>query len=367
MEALAAVLKQPNGPFEIEPVEIADPQEGELRVDIKAVGICHTDIVLGSGAMGLQFPAVLGHEGAGIVEAVGPGVTSVQPGDKVLLTFNSCGSCKRCEAGEPAYCLQFLPLNLMCVRADGSTRLSKDGQPVADNCFGQSSFAAKAIANVRNVVKLDPDADLAALAPLGCGIQTGVGAVMRSLNARKGESLVVIGGGAVGLSALLGGKLAGCSHVILIEPQESRRAIALDLGADHVIDPAAGDTIEAVRAILPDGADMVVDSSGFMPAVENSVSMIGNLGRVGLIGMPGSLDAVLPVPVVQWLTMGGTVRGIVEGDSDIVSFLPDLIAHQAAGRLPYDRFVTRYPFDQINQAIDDAHHGKCIKAVLTFD
>ncbi len=367
MQTQAAVLNQPNGPFAIETIDVGEPQAGEVRVAIKAVGVCHTDLVIASGALGLQFPAVLGHEGAGIVDAVGPGVTSVKPGDKVLLTFNSCGQCRHCHNDHPAYCDGFFPLNMTATRTDGSTRLHRGEAAVADNFFGQSSFAGLAIANERNVLKVDDDADLVALAPLGCGVQTGAGAVIRSLNAKAGETLVVLGGGAVGLSAVLGGKIAGCGTIIVIEPQDTRRKLALELGASHVIDPAAGDAVEAVRAILPAGADMVVDTSGYQPIVESAVNMIGNLGRLGLIGVPGSLDAVLPVPIMQWLTIGGTVRGIVEGDSDPKVFLPELIAHHKAGRLPIEKFSKTYRLADINQAIDDAHHGKCIKAVLTID
>ncbi|MDE2596607.1 MAG: NAD(P)-dependent alcohol dehydrogenase [Sphingomonadales bacterium] len=367
MEALAAVLNEPSSAFSLETIEVAEPRAGEVRVAIKAVGICHTDLVIGSGLLGNAFPTVLGHEGAGVVEAVGEGVSSVRPGDKVLLSFNSCGHCPRCTHGDPAYCFEFFPLNMACTRSDGSTRLSRGGTPVADNCFGQSSFAALAVANERNVLKLDDGADLAMLAPLGCGVQTGVGAVVRSLKARAGESLVVIGGGAVGLSAVIGGTLAGCAPIVVIEPQAARRDMALQVGATHVIDPAAcGNVVEAVRALLPAGADLIVDTSGHMPTVEQTPNMIATMGRIGLIGVPGALDAVLPLPMVQWLTSGGTVRGIVEGDSDIAGFLPELIAHHAAGRLPFDRFVTHYPFEQINQAIDDGHHGRCIKPVLVF-
>ena len=371
MQTQAAVLNQANGPFAIETIDVGEPQGNEVRVAIKAVGICHTDLVIASGALGLQFPAVLGHEGAGIVDSVGPEVTSVKPGDKVLLTFNSCGKCRHCNDDNPAYCQSFMALNMVCARDDGSTRLHKRTQggeaAVADNFFGQSSFAGLAIANERNVLKVDDNADLAALAPLGCGIQTGVGAVLRSLNGKAGESLVVLGGGAVGLSAVMGGVIAGCSPIIVIEPQEGRRTLALELGATHAIDPGAGDPVEAVRAIVPDGADMVVDTSGYQPILEAAVNMVGNLGRIGLIGVPGALDAVLPVPIMQWLSIGGTVRGIVEGDSDPKVFLPELIAHHAAGRLPLEKFTKTYRLDEINQAIDDAHHGKCIKAVLLID
>lgn len=367
MEVQAAVLNAPSAPFSIETIEVAAPQAGEVLVDIQAAGICHTDLAAATGAFGNPFPIVLGHEGAGVVEAVGPGVTSVKPGDKVLLTFNSCGHCPRCESHDPAYCFEFFPLNFAGARPDGSSRLSKDGKQVGDNFFGQSSFAAKAVANERNVLKVDDDSDLAILAPLGCGIQTGAGGVLRSLKAKRGEALVVIGGGAVGLSAVMGGKIAGCDPIILIEPQAGRRDMALTLGATHVIDPISNPaTAEAVRTIVPAGVDMVVDTSGFVPALEQAVGMVSTMGRIGLIGVPGSLDAALPVPLVPFITMGGTVRGIVEGDSDITGFLPELIEHYHAGRLPVDKFVTRYPFDQINQAIDDAHHGKCIKPVLVF-
>ncbi|MEY2942252.1 MAG: hypothetical protein RLY97_266 [Pseudomonadota bacterium] len=368
MQTIAAVLNQANGPFEIETIAVAAPQRDEVRVAIKAVGICHTDLVIASGELGLQFPAVLGHEGAGIVDAVGPDVTSVKVGDKVLLTFNSCGDCRHCHDDHPAYCDSFFALNMTGTRGDGTTRLHRGADAaVSDNFFGQSSFAGLAIANVRNVLKLDDDADLVTLAPLGCGVQTGAGAVMRSLNGKAGDALVVIGGGAVGLSAVMGGAIIGCSPIIVIEPQASRRALALELGASHAIDPAAGDVVEAVRAIIPAGADMAVDTSGYLPIVAAAINMVGNLGRVGLIGVPGQLDAVLPVPIMQWLTIGGTVRGIVEGDSDIKNFLPELLAHHKAGRLPIEKLTKTYRLEDINQAIDDAHHGKCIKAVLLID
>lgn len=366
VEAVAAIMPGPNQSFLIEPVTIDPPQAGEILVNIKAVGVCHSDLIMVSGAFGTAFPAVFGHEGAGIVEAVGEGVTKVAAGDKVLLTFNSCGTCVRCQEDDPSYCVEFTAMNLLCMRPDGSSRVHQHGKAITANFFGQSSFASKSIANERNVIKLAPDADLVTLAPLGCGVQTGAGAVINSLEAKAGQSLVVIGGGAVGLSALLGGKIADCSPLIVIEPQPSRREMALSLGADHVIDPSAGDTVEAVRAIVPAGVDLVIDSSGFMPAVSSATNMLATKGKLGLIGLPSDFAAQLPLPMIQWITIGGTVRGIVEGDSDPDVFVPQLIAHHAAGRLPVDKFVTTYPFSQINQAIEDAHNGKSIKVVLTF-
>lgn len=367
MEAIAAVLNGPNQAFEIETVEIEDPRAGEILIDVKAVGICHSDLVVATGVFGTVFPAVLGHEGAGVVRAIGAGVTKVKPGDKVLLTFNSCGACGNCHDHQPAYCDQFVPSNMLSVRSDGSTRLKNAKGPIADNFFGQSSFASKSIANERNVIKLADDTDLAAVAPLGCGVQTGAGGVMKSLAAKKGEALVVIGGGSVGLSGVMGGVLAGCSPIILIEPQAGRRDIGTKIGATHVIDTAAGDTAEQVRAIVPTGVDVVLDTSGHIPALQAALNMLRARGRLGLVGLPSDPAAAVSIPLMQWITIGGTVRGIVEGDSDPDEFLPELVAHFNAGRLPIDKFTKTYKLADINTAIEDAHSGKAIKVVLLMD
>lgn len=364
MHGTAAILHEANQPFSIEAVRVDPPRPGEILVRIHAVGICHTDMVFASGAMGSPFPLILGHEGAGVVEAVGEGVTKVRLGQQVLLTFNSCGQCSQCHGGDPAYCEDFVGLNFACVRSDGSSCIHQDERQVSARFFGQSSFASHAIASERNVIGLPDDADLTTLAPLGCGIQTGVGAVLRSLQAQAGSSLVVLGGGAVGLSAVLGGKIAGCASIIMIEPLEARRQLALELGADHAIDPASGDTAEQVRAILPQGANHVVDTSGNVGAISAALGMLAPHGALGLVGVPGSLDAVLPLPIVPAITYGYTIKGIIEGDSDPDTFLPELIALHAAGKLPIERFSAIYPFDQINQAIADSHSGKCVKAIL---
>lgn len=366
MEAIAAITKEANGPFVIEPIQIEAPRSGEVLVKIAAVGICHSDLAFASGLMGSPFPFVFGHEGAGTVEAIGAGVSKVAVGDKVLLTFNSCGHCAMCDSHDPAYCHDFPLMNFAGIRPDGSTPLSQNGTPVSGNFFGQSSFASHAIANERNILKVAANADLAAMAPLGCGIQTGAGAVMRSLKAQKGSALVVLGGGAVGLSAVMGGVLQGCATIILIEPQAERRALAQSIGATHVIDPMAGDATEAVRAILPGGAQYIIDTSGNTAALQATIGMLAHKGKLGMISVPSAVDAALVVPVLPALTLGFSVHGICEGDSDPDVFLPELIAHMQAGRLPIDKFTKTYPFTQINQAIADAHSGKCIKAVLVF-
>lgn len=367
MKAQAAVLRRPNEPFTLEAVDIAAPGNGELLVRVGAVGICHTDLIFASGALGTPFPLILGHEGAGIVEAVGDGVTKAKIGDKVLLTFDSCGACTQCMSHNPAYCHQFTALNFACVRSNGATPVSAGGEPISACFFGQSSFSSLSIAHQRNVVPLSPDADLAALAPLGCGVQTGVGAVLRSLKVAPGTSLVVIGGGAVGLSAVIGGVLAKCASIALIEPLTERRELGLSLGAHHVIDPAIGETCAAVRAIVPGGVDYVLDTSGNTDALTSAIGMLAPRGTLGLVGVPSALDAALSLPIVPAITNGMTVKGIIEGDSDPDEFLPRLVDLHRQGQLPIERFVHFYPFQQINQAIADAKTGACVKAVLRLD
>jgi aryl-alcohol dehydrogenase len=367
MQCTAALTLEPNAAFSLETINIDPPRANEVLVRIHAVGICHTDLIFASGAMGTSFPAVFGHEGAGVVEAVGNQITKVVPGEKVLLTFRSCGSCARCDAHEPAYCQNFPALNFACVREDGTSALRRNGKSVSGSFFGQSSFASRAIAYERNLIRLSPEADLAALAPLGCSVQTGVGAVTRSLAAKSGSSLIVIGGGAVGQSAILGGVIAGCATIVLIEPRIERRQLGLSLGAHHVLDPAAGDLPTAVRAVLPCGADYILDTSGHMGALQAAITMLGSKGTLGMVGVPGALDSSLQLPVVPTIMSGITVKGIIEGDSAPDDFLPQLIDLNRQGRLPIDRLVTTYPISRINDAVADAHDGRCIKAVLLFD
>lgn len=367
MQAQAAVLERANGPWAIQTIRLEPPADGQVMVRITAAGICHTDLIFASGAMNSPFPLVLGHEGAGIVEAVGPGVDGLAPGDKVLLTFDSCGTCPCCAQGDPSYCHSFAPLNFAVADVSGrTTAQDQAGRAVASRFFGQSSFASHAVANRRNVLKIDATADESVLAPLGCGIQTGAGAVLRSLQARAGSDIVIMGGGAVGLSAVMAARIADCRRIILIEPNPARRALATGLGATDVIDPTGTDTAAAVREICPAGVPNVLDTSGNPGAIAAAIGMLAPHGTLGLVGVPGALDAVLPLPIVPVISAGYRVMGIIEGDSDPASFLPELLAHHAAGRLPVERLVTRYAFADIAQAVDDAHHGRVIKAVLTF-
>ncbi|WP_341633841.1 NAD(P)-dependent alcohol dehydrogenase [Sphingomonas agri] len=364
MRMKAAVARHPGQNFSLETVELEEPRDDEILIRIEAAGVCHTDLVFRDMETGLALPAVLGHEGAGIVERVGARVTKVVEGDRVLITFRSCGECDRCREKLPAYCRQLPQLNFVGMRPDGSTTIRSDDQPISSNFFGQSSFATHALAYERNVVRLDPGLSPVTYAPLGCGVQTGAGGIMRSLACSAGSSLVVIGGGTVGLSAILGAVIQGCNPIILIEPIAERRALAIELGATHVIDPMAADVPAAVVEIAPGGVDFVFDTSGIPAALESAFGYLGSHGAVGLVGVPSIAGATLSVPIAQAITFGFSVKGIIEGDSDPDEFIPELIRLHREGRFPFDRLITSFPFDKINEAIEDQHAGKCVKVVL---
>lgn len=366
MRIKAAIATGPGKSFEIRTVEIDDPRDDEILVRVVGVGVCHTDIVFQqTGA--IPAPVVLGHEGSGVVEAVGAKVTKVAPGDRVAMTFRSCGQCRRCDRGDAAYCETMPLLNYAGMRPDGSKALRCEEVPVGSNFFGQSSFASHALTYERNVVKVPADLPLEMFGPLGCGVQTGAGGVMRSLACEAGSSLLVTGGGPVGLSAVMGGRIQGCETIILVEPHAARRALAEEFGATHVIDPATSpDLAAAVRAILPGGVDYAFDTTG-VPAVQGAVmNALGPKGTLGIVGIspPGT---PLPGEVNTAMTYGHTVKGIIEGDSDPDVFLPELIEHYRRGALPFDRMIKTFPFDQINEAIAAQHHGDCIKVVLLMD
>ncbi len=365
MDVKAAVVSAPGADFEIDTLTIGKPHADEVLVEIAGVGLCHTDLVFRDGFAPVPMPIVFGHEGAGIVRAVGAGVTGLAPGDAVIIGFSSCGHCARCDENLPSYCRSFPALNYAGSRPDGSTAFAKDGQSVASHFFGQSSFASHAITPARNVVKIDPTGlDLAALGPLACGLQTGAGAVMRSLDCRAGSTLVIFGAGPVGLAGVMAAKVRDCARIIVVEPMASRRDLAIEFGATDTIDPAAGDVAEAVRALLPDGVDFALETSGRDSAIVAGLASLGSRGMLGLVGVPPRPEDMMSVNIAAMITFGHRVIGIIEGDSDQQTFIPELLALHHEGRFPFDRLITTFPLDAINDAIAAQHRGECVKAVL---
>ena len=362
----AAVAVGAGLPFETRTLMLDDPRPDEVLVRIVGVGVCHTDLVFKEAGM-IAAPAVLGHEGSGIIEKVGTSVTKFTAGDRVAISFRSCGTCSNCAKGDAAYCATMPLLNYAGMRPDGSKALHDGASDVGSNFFGQSSFATYALTYERNLVKVPEGLPLELMGPLGCGIQTGVGGITRSLKCEPGSTLLITGGGPVGLSAVMGGKIAGCSTIILVEPVAARRALALEFGATHVIDPAAADDLAvAVRAIVPDGVGYAFDTTG-LPAVYTGI--LGSLAPKGVLGMVGvtAPGVAMPGDVNTVMTFGFTLKGIIEGDSDPETFLPELIELHRKGKLPFDRMITTFPFSQINEAIAAQHHGDCIKVVLLMD
>ena len=365
MEIRAAVARHANRPFSIERADLEAPRNNEVLVKIHGVGLCHTDLIARSQFIPIPLPAVLGHEGAGTVVAVGCDVMKVRAGDRVVLGFSSCGACARCAEGLPSYCRHFPALNYTGARPDGSSGIRIDGKATSANFFGQSSFATHALSHERNIVKVeDAEVPLEILGPLGCGFQTGAGGVMRSLACPPRSSIAIFGGGPVGLAAVMGAVIQQCAVIILIEPIAARRQMAKALGATHVIDPTVESVGEAIRAIQNDGVEFAFETSGRESVVEIALNSLGSHGLLGLVGVPPQVDSSLKINLAALITYGHRIHGIIEGDSDLDRFIPELIEHYKAGRFPLDKLVTTYPLDHINDAIAAQQRGECVKAVL---
>jgi aryl-alcohol dehydrogenase len=362
MKIAAAIAWEKDAPLVIEEVELDPPQADEILVKVKAVGICHTDLNVMRQQFPLPLPMILGHEGAGIVEAVGANVRAVKPGDRVGLTFDSCGSCRYCQEGQPAYCVEQAARNFTGLRADGSTRARKEATPIRANFFGQSSFATYALARERNVVKVPGSVPLEIVGPLGCGIMTGAGAVMNALKVQAGQSIVVLGAGAVGLSAVMAARLVGAGVIIAVDVHAHRLALARELGATHTVDAKDGSDIEPkLREIVGGNMEFVADTTGVGIVIRQAVQALATRGTCGLIG---SLQGDPGLNFRDLMGRGKTVRGIIDGDSIPGLFIPRLIEYQQSGRFPFDRLIRKYEFGAINQAIADAAAGIAIKPVL---
>jgi len=361
--ATAAVSRAAAAPFAIEEVEIEAPRAGEVLVEIAAAGFCHTDLTVNGGSFPTPFPVVLGHEGAGVVAAVGEGVTHVVAGDRVALSYDSCGSCPSCLVGRPYHCHAFFAHNFMASRGDGSTGISSHGEAVHSHFFGQSSFSSVAVVSARSVVVLPPDIPFELAAPLGCGIQTGTGTVLNALAPPAGSSLAVFGVGGVGLSAVMAARIVGASPIIAIDLSPARLELARELGATDTIDPGQEDVVEAIMRITGTGVDYAVEASGATVALRAAVDATGPGGTVALVGAPpGGVEVSLDVNMV--LAKGRSIRAIVEGHSVPGVFIPRLVSFWRAGLLPLERLVRTFPLSAINEAAASAQRGDTIKPVL---
>ncbi len=365
MRIQAAVSRSGAAAPAIETLELAAPRAGEILVQVATAGICHTDLRAHSGAIALTpKPVVLGHEGAGVVQEAGEGVKNVKPGDRIVMSGSSCGLCSRCLQQLPSYCVEGLHRSFFAKRLDGSTALTREGEIVHSHFFGQSSFATHAIADARGAVKIGDDVPFEVASPLGCGVITGAGAVMRSFNLRAGQSLVVFGAGGVGLSAIMAARIVGARQIIAVEPIAARRQLALELGATAAIDPALGDVVAQVKALVSDGVEFVLNTTT-QPAVFDAAQKL--LAARGTLGFVSATPQAYALPLYPLLVGGQSIRGLVGGDASPPELIPLLLDYWRQGRFPIQRLVQTFAFENIAAAFIACQSGTVVKPVLLMN
>jgi aryl-alcohol dehydrogenase len=359
----AAVVRKQSGPFVVEAVEIDEPRADEILVRIAGVGVCHTDLIVRDQYFPVPLPAVLGHEGSGVVEKVGAQVPKVAPGDHVVLTYASCGRCDNCQRGLFGYCVELYGRNFGGARPDGSTPYrGADGAPIAGCFFCQSSFGERALAKEGNIVKIPKDVPLELMGPLGCGIQTGAGAVINALKPGAGTSIAVFGTGSVGLAAIMAAKVVGCTTIVAVDINPSRLALAKELGATHTVNGAQEDAVAAVQAATGGGAHYSLECTALPKVFRQAVDCLRLTGVCGLIGAPAlGTEASFDMNSILF---GRTIRGIIEGDSVPDIFIPQLIELWRQGRFPFDKLVKYFPLADIQKAVEASEDGSVLKAIL---
>ncbi|MFH8483245.1 NAD(P)-dependent alcohol dehydrogenase [Streptomyces sp. NPDC018055] len=360
MRFAAAVLRSYEDPFAVEEVVLnAGPAEGEVLVRIAGCGMCRTDLAVRRSAGRSPLPAVLGHEGAGVVVATGGPHTGLGAGDHVVLSFDSCGHCRSCLGAAPAYCDRFAPLNLFGGRPESAARFTDAaGGALAPRWFGQSSFAAYAMVPARNAVRVDPSLPLALLGPLGCGFLTGAGAVLNSFGAGPGDTVVVLGAGAVGLAAVMAATASG-ARAVAVDRHPERLALAEKLDAVPVHADAA-DLPGRVRRLTDGGAQYALDTTASPQLINDALRALRPTGHLGLVAR---LHTALPLEPGT-LDRGRKVSHICEGDAVPGLLIPRLTALWQAGRFPFDQLIRTYPLTDINEAERDCEAGLVVKPVL---
>jgi aryl-alcohol dehydrogenase len=364
MKIKAAVLNSPHQLFDIQELKLdTELRSNEVLVKVIATGLCHTDLAVRDQHLPITLPAVLGHEGAGIVERTGSNVTKVKAGDHVVIAPSSCGKCNYCLSGHPSYCIELLTLNMGGARPDGSCPYHDDeGKAINGFFFGQSSFGTYSLTSENNVVKVPDDVPLEILGPLGCGLQTGAGTVLNVLKPGAGESIVVFGAGPVGLAALMAAKASGCTTIIAVDVHDNRLELAKSLGATHTINSKYAVTSQFINEnILPGGVHYSVDTTGRNEVINQAVGSLKMVGICALISVPANRKLEIDYSV---MTAGRSIQSVFEGDSIPAIFIPQLIELYKKGLFPFDRLIKFYDLENINQAVSDSENGTTLKAVI---
>ena len=359
----AAIARTPEDPYTIESCDLSEPGADEVLVEVHACGICHTDMSVKAGKLPVEFPAVLGHEGAGVVLKTGSNVGHVKVGDHVSMSFGHCGSCSWCHSGEPAYCEEFAFRNFVGLDPRSTPTHHQDDQPIHGRFFSQSSFATHAISKGTNTVKIDSDMPFHLAAPLGCGIQTGAGAILNVLKPEAKHSIAVFGTGAVGLSAVMAAKIANCREIVAIDLNPARLKKAESLGASLTIDASKEDPLEIISTKFPNLLDFIFETSGSSKVSETAFNCLGRRGMGAYVSAP-PLGTGFNVDINYLVAFGRTLRGVIEGDSKPSEFIPELINYYKRGLLPLEEIVTTYEFSDINEAVAAAKSGDVVKPVL---
>lgn len=366
MKITAAVVNHVNGPYELETLEMAPLRDDEVCVRLVASGICHSDEASRVGDNPYAFPFVGGHEGAGIVDAVGTAIHDISPGDAVLISYAWCGHCASCLNGHPSHCDSWYNLNARGFRDDGSAAFSKpDGTPVA-NFFSQSSFATYCNTTRNNLIVVDKTADLRSLAPLGCGFLTGAGTIFNGLKPRAGQSIAIFGSGAVGMAVIMAAKIAGCWPIIAVDIHDTRLALAQELGASHIINSSKEDVEQSISAIcIRNGVDFSVDTSGLSDVMSSALAVLNVGGTFAPVAVTRHNLNFNPMKTL--VAKNRTIKGVLMGDAIPQMDIPQLLAWHQRGLFPFEKLLTWYDFADINRAREDSASGQSIKPVLIID
>lgn len=361
MKIHAAVSRAGRAQPIIEELDLEDPRSDEARIRIVATGICHTDLYCHAGlGVPVPKPIVLGHEGAGVVEAVGSGVRSLAVGDHVVLSGASCGCCPKCRAGRPTYCRETMRLSFGGARDDGTSPLSRQGERVHGAFFAQSSFATHVLAPERSAVKVPSDVPLHLLGPLGCGIITGAGSVLEAFRLRPGESLAVFGVGSVGLAAVMAARLAGASRIAAIDIAPERLKLARELGATDAVssnEAAAG----ALRDLEPFGFSFSFNTTSAPEVFTLATECLATEGTAGFVTRP---RGDWTPNMTTLLASGRRLQGILGGSAAPQVYIPLLVEYWRQGRFPFDKLVREFAFADIASAWEACTRGEAVKPVL---
>ena len=353
------IARSKGAPVELVDIVIPDPGPNDVVVRVQACGVCHTDLTYRDGGINDEFPFLLGHEAAGIVESAGSAVTHVEVGDFVVLNWRAvCGNCRACRRGRPWYCFDTFNASQPMTLTDG-TALTP--------ALGIGAFAEKTLVHEGQCTKVDPNADPAVVGLLGCGVMAGLGAAVNTGNVSRGDSVAVIGCGGVGDAAIAGARLAGASPIIAIDRDARKLELAMELGATHMIDASKVDAVEAVHELTGGfGADVVVDAVGRPETWKQAFYARDLAGTVVLVGVP-TPDMELEMPLIDFFSRGGALKSSWYGDCLPERDFPMLVDLYQQGRLPLEKFVTeRIALDQVEEAFESMHRGEVLRSVVVL-